>query len=136
MTSAKGATAPFALVTNGRPVDNGAMPALHESRSSSPDVSEPTSDVSEGEPHHVHRGHPIHRLNRRQVRLVAGGLVASGILASAMAPPAKRLSGAIRAGLTTAPQTDPCPMGSMLCKLPDNRDLEPDAADVISALAR
>lgn len=72
----------------------------------------------------------------RQVRLVAGGLVAAGILTSTRAPQAKWLSGAIGAGLMTAALTDSCLMGSLLAKLPYNRDLEPDAADVIDALAR
>lgn len=72
----------------------------------------------------------------RQVRLVAGGIVASGVLASTVSPKAKWLSGAIGAGLMTAALTDSCVMGSMLAKLPYNRDLEPDAADVIAALAR
>lgn len=72
----------------------------------------------------------------RQVRLVAGGLVAGGVLASAAAPKAKWLSGAIGAGLMTAALTDSCLMGTLLSKLPYNRDLEPDAADVIATLAR
>lgn len=72
----------------------------------------------------------------RQVRLVAGGLVATGVVVSTVAPKAKWLSGAIGAGLMTAALTDSCVMGSLLSKLPYNRDLEPDAADVITALAR
>ncbi|QQS02715.1 MAG: rhodanese-like domain-containing protein [Austwickia sp.] len=72
----------------------------------------------------------------RQVRLVAGGIVATGVLTSTVAPKAKWLSGAIGAGLMTAALTDSCLMGSLLSKLPYNRDLEPDAADVIAALAR
>lgn len=72
----------------------------------------------------------------RQVRLVAGGIVASGVLLSTIAPKAKWLSGAIGAGLVTAAATDSCVMGSLLSKLPYNRDLEPDAADVIATLAR
>lgn len=72
----------------------------------------------------------------RQVRLVAGGLVAAGLLASTVAPKAKWLSGAVGGGLVAAALTDSCVMGSLLARLPYNRDLEPDAADVIAALAR
>lgn len=72
----------------------------------------------------------------RQVRLVAGGLVAAGLLASTVAPKAKWLSGAVGGGLVAAALTDSCVMGSLLARLPYNRDLEPDAADVIATLAR
>lgn len=72
----------------------------------------------------------------RQVRLVAGGIVAAGVLGSTIAPKAKWLSGGIGAGLVTAALTDSCLMGQMLSKLPYNRDLEPDAADVLATLAR
>lgn len=72
----------------------------------------------------------------RQVRLVAGGLVATGVLASTVAPRAKWLSGLVGGGLLTAALTDSCLMGSLLSKLPYNRDLEPDVRDVVDTLAR
>ncbi len=72
----------------------------------------------------------------RQVRLVAGGLVASGVLASTVAPRAKWFAGAIGAGLVTAALTDSCLMGALLAKMPHNRSQEPDAADVLASLAR
>ncbi|GAB76491.1 Rhodanese-related sulfurtransferase [Austwickia chelonae] len=72
----------------------------------------------------------------RQVRLVAGGLVVSGVLVSTLAPRAKWLSGAIGCGLMTAALTDSCLMGSMLSKLPYNRELEPDLSAVLVQLAR
>lgn len=72
----------------------------------------------------------------RQVRLVAGGLVATGVLASTVAPRAKWLAGFVGAGLVTAAATDSCLMGSLLSKLPYNRDVEPDVREVVSALGR
>ena len=72
----------------------------------------------------------------RQVRLVAGSIVAAGVVGSTIVPRAKWLSGGIGAGLMTAALTDSCLMGQMLSKLPYNRDLEPDATDVLAALSR
>ena len=70
----------------------------------------------------------------RQVRLVAGSLVLTGILASILAPRAKWLSAAIGAGLTTAAVTNTCAMGNMLSKLPYNRDASTDLPTVIAEL--
>lgn len=57
----------------------------------------------------------------RQVRLVAGGLVVSGILASLRFPRARFLSGAVGGGLTFAAVSNTCAMGNVLMKLPYNR---------------
>lgn len=57
----------------------------------------------------------------RQVRLVAGGLVASSVLASVAWPPARFLAGAVGAGLVFAAVTDTCAMGTLLGRLPHNR---------------
>ena len=57
----------------------------------------------------------------RQVRLVAGGLVLSGILASLRLPKARLLSGAVGGGLTVAAISNTCAMGNALMKLPYNR---------------
>jgi hypothetical protein len=57
----------------------------------------------------------------RQVRLVAGSLVLTGIVASLVAPKAKFLAGAIGAGLTFSAVTNTCAMAQMLGKLPYNR---------------
>jgi rhodanese-related sulfurtransferase len=57
----------------------------------------------------------------RQVRLVAGGLVATSIAVSTIYPPARFLAGAVGAGLVTAAATNTCAMGSVLAKLPYNR---------------
>ena len=70
----------------------------------------------------------------RQVRLVAGGLVLTGVLASVLAPKAKWLSAAIGAGLTTAALTNTCAMGNLLSRLPYNRDASTDLPTVIAAL--
>lgn len=56
----------------------------------------------------------------RQVRLVAGAIVASSIIVSVAWPPARYLAGAIGAGLTFAALTDTCAMGMALAKLPYN----------------
>ncbi len=72
----------------------------------------------------------------RQVRLVAGGLVLSGVLASVVAPKAKWLSAAIGAGLSGAAVTNSCAMGALLSKLPYNRDSDStDLATVLDELS-
>ncbi|MEV6527325.1 rhodanese-like domain-containing protein [Longispora sp. NPDC051575] len=57
----------------------------------------------------------------RQVRLLAGGLVATAVLASVWWPPARYLAGLVGAGLAVAALTDTCAMGTALSKLPHNR---------------
>lgn len=57
----------------------------------------------------------------RQVRLVAGGIVAASIMGSTVAPRLKWLAGAVGAGLVTAAVTDTCAMGMALSKMPWNR---------------
>ncbi|GAA1450663.1 rhodanese-like domain-containing protein [Nocardiopsis tropica] len=57
----------------------------------------------------------------RQVRLVAGGLVLTSVLASLLWPPAVALAGLIGAGLAFAAVTDTCMMGTALARLPYNR---------------
>ncbi|WP_433473041.1 rhodanese-like domain-containing protein [Spirillospora sp. CA-142024] len=70
----------------------------------------------------------------RQVRLVAGGIVASSIAASLRWPRARFLAGAIGAGLTFAALTDTCTMGSALSRLPYNRGPRVDVEAVLSVL--
>ncbi|HZE66344.1 MAG TPA: rhodanese-like domain-containing protein [Sporichthyaceae bacterium] len=70
----------------------------------------------------------------RQVRLVAGSLVLSGILASLKFPKAKFLSGAIGGGLTFAALSNTCMMGNMLSKMPHNRAASADAEAAVAAL--
>lgn len=70
----------------------------------------------------------------RQVRLVAGALVLTGILASLKFPKAKFLSGAIGGGLTFAALSNTCMMGSALSKFPFNRAAAADLDAAIAAL--
>jgi rhodanese-related sulfurtransferase len=57
----------------------------------------------------------------RQVRLVAGGIVAGSVALSTLYPPARFVAGAVGAGLVTAAVTNTCAMGTALAKLPYNR---------------
>ncbi|MGQ0467296.1 MAG: rhodanese-like domain-containing protein [Sporichthyaceae bacterium] len=68
----------------------------------------------------------------RQVRLVAGSIVATGIVLSTRYPKAKFLSGAVGGGLVFAAVSNTCMMGSLLAKLPFNRA---DSADTRTAVA-
>lgn len=57
----------------------------------------------------------------RQVRLVAGIVVACGVLASVFVPALKWVAFALGAGLTFAALTNTCAMGMVLARLPYNR---------------
>ncbi len=71
----------------------------------------------------------------RQVRLVAGSLVLSSILASVAAPPKlKWLAAGIGGGLTFAALTNTCAMGMLLSKLPYNRGASCDAQTIVNRL--
>ncbi|MQY08870.1 rhodanese-like domain-containing protein [Actinomadura macrotermitis] len=70
----------------------------------------------------------------RQVRLVAGSVVLSSVLASTVAPKAKWVAGFIGAGLTFAAVSDTCAMGLLLAKLPYNRGPRTDLDGVLTAL--
>ncbi|WP_433380756.1 rhodanese-like domain-containing protein [Streptosporangium sp. CA-115845] len=70
----------------------------------------------------------------RQVRLVAGGIVAASVLASIWWPPARYLAGLIGAGLTFAALTNTCAMGMALARLPYNRGPRFDVEAAISQL--
>lgn len=74
----------------------------------------------------------------RQVRLVAGALVLTGILAGRyVSPKARLLAGGIGAGLTFSGLTDTCAMASLLARLPFNRDVtDPDPDRVVEAVRR
>jgi rhodanese-related sulfurtransferase len=91
---------------------------------------------------HTTSGQPVRRGRarwalERQVRLVAGGLVAISILASLRFPKARFLAGGIGAGLATAAVTDTCAMGAALSLLPYNRGGRavtlPDAVEALRA---
>jgi rhodanese-related sulfurtransferase len=57
----------------------------------------------------------------RQVRLVAGSIVAAAIAVSLLWPPARFVAGLLGLGLVVAAVTDTCAMGMALAKLPYNR---------------
>lgn len=71
----------------------------------------------------------------RQVRLVAGGIVLTGVLASTKVPALKWVSAAIGAGLTGAAVTNSCAMGKALSMLPYNRRSGPNLDAVLRELA-
>lgn len=70
----------------------------------------------------------------RQVRLVAGSIVLTSVVASVAVPGLKWLAGAIGAGLTVAALTNTCAMGMALATLPYNRGADCDAQTVIAKL--
>ena len=78
------------------------------------------------------RAVPAERID--QVRLVAGSIVLTGILASTVVPQAKWLSAGIGAGLTGAALTNTCAMGALLSRMPHNRRHEPTPEAVFAQL--
>ncbi|WP_030914220.1 rhodanese-like domain-containing protein [Streptosporangium amethystogenes] len=73
----------------------------------------------------------------RQVRLVAGSLVLTSILAGTLFPPARWLAAAIGGGLTFAALSNTCAMGMLLAKLPYNRGpRRPSLEAVLGRLAQ
>jgi rhodanese-related sulfurtransferase len=64
----------------------------------------------------------------RQVRLVAGGIVAASVAISTVYPPARFVAGAVGAGMVAAATTNTCAMGTVLSKLPYNRSTVTTAA--------
>ncbi|GAA1349640.1 rhodanese-like domain-containing protein [Falsarthrobacter nasiphocae] len=70
----------------------------------------------------------------RQVRLVAGALVAGGVALSTVAPKAKWLSGAVGTGLVYAAVSNSCMMGSLLAKLPYNQTGDVSLAEALQRL--
>ena len=70
----------------------------------------------------------------RQVRLVAGPIVALSILASIVVPGAKWVAFAIGAGLAFAALTNTCAMGMLLARLSYNRGGICDLRTVVAQL--
>lgn len=71
----------------------------------------------------------------RQVRLVAGAIVLTSVVASIAVPPLKWVAGGVGGGLTFAALTDTCAMGALLAKLPYNRGAATcDVAAVVDEL--
>ncbi len=71
---------------------------------------------------------------QRQVRFVAGTIVALSILASIAIPGLKWVAFAMGAGLSITAVTNTCLMGMLLAKLPYNRGPACDAASVVAQL--
>lgn len=69
----------------------------------------------------------------RQVRLVAGTLVAASITASIRVPAARFVAGAVGAGLTWAAVSDTCAMARALSLVPYNRDPHRRTAEQVLA---
>lgn len=74
----------------------------------------------------------------RQVRMVAGTLVTTGLLAGELVSPKLRLlAGAVGAGLAFSAATNTCAMGAALAKMPWNRGVQdPEAHVVLGRLAQ
>jgi rhodanese-related sulfurtransferase len=70
----------------------------------------------------------------RQVRLVAGAIVATSIVVSIFLPGARYVAGAVGAGLVFAALTDTCAMGMLLGRLPYNRGRGCDVNRVVQEL--
>ncbi|HET7532813.1 MAG TPA: rhodanese-like domain-containing protein [Nocardioidaceae bacterium] len=68
----------------------------------------------------VSRGKQTWELER-QVRLVAGSIVLSGVLGSIVVPELKWVAGGVGAGLMFAALSNTCAMGMLLAKMPWNR---------------
>lgn len=70
----------------------------------------------------------------RQVRLLAGSVVLSSVLGSAVVPRLKWVAAAIGGGLTFAALSNTCAMATALSKLPYNRGATSDVNKVLSQL--
>jgi hypothetical protein len=70
----------------------------------------------------------------RQVRLVAGSIVALSILASIFVPGFKWVALFIGSGLVFAAVSNTCMMGMLLAKLPYNRGATCDAQTIVAQL--
>lgn len=83
----------------------------------------------------LNRGRQTWELER-QVRLVAGSMVALGVLSSVKVPALKWVAGAVGVGLTGAAVTNTCTMGMLLSKMPWNQTGSPcDVESLVAALA-
>lgn len=82
----------------------------------------------------VRRGGDQRWALERQVRLVAGGIVAASVVGSLIVPQLKWVAGAIGVGLTGAALTDTCAMGMLLTRLPYNRSDNCDTELMVSRL--
>ncbi|MCX2951475.1 rhodanese-like domain-containing protein [Lentzea sp. NEAU-D7] len=81
----------------------------------------------------VRHGRPRWDLER-QVRLVAGAIVVSAVLAGVFVPPVTWLAGLVGAGLVVAALSNTCLLGLLLAKLPYNRGPRTTVEAVVAAL--
>lgn len=70
----------------------------------------------------------------RQVRLVAGMIVAVSVVVGTFVPGVQWVAFAIGAGLTVAALTNTCAMGMLLARLPYNRGASCDASTIVAQL--
>lgn len=70
----------------------------------------------------------------RQVRLIAGLIVAVSVLVGVVVPGAQWIAFVMGAGLAAAAATNTCVMGMMLAKLPYNRGPKCDADEIVAQL--
>lgn len=87
----------------------------------------------ENEGGELNRGHGTWAMER-QVRLAAGLLVCTGVVASTAYAPLKWIAGFVGAGLTFAAVTNTCAMSKALGLLPHNRTPATDARALLDAL--
>ena len=72
----------------------------------------------------------------RQVRFVAGGVVAASVAGSHFAPRLKWIAAGLGTGLVTAAVTNSCAMGAALSKMPWNKPTStPDISAILTDLA-
>lgn len=71
----------------------------------------------------------------RQVRLVAGSIVAASVVGNLAVPGLAWVAAAMGAGLAGAALTNTCAMGAMLSKLPYNRGAACDSRLIVAQLA-
>ncbi|BCB90002.1 rhodanese-like domain-containing protein [Phytohabitans suffuscus] len=82
----------------------------------------------------VNRGRPRWDLER-QVRLLAGSIVLTSVLASSLFPAARWVAGLVGAGLAVAALTNTCAMGMLLARLPYNRGSRCDLDGIVGQLS-
>ena len=70
----------------------------------------------------------------RQVRLVAGSMVAGSVLASVKFPKARFLAGAVGGGLAFAALSNSCMMGNLLARLPYNQNNSCDIDKMVAGI--
>ncbi|MFD5116374.1 rhodanese-like domain-containing protein [Streptomyces sp. NPDC058220] len=100
----------------------------------------PAAGLTGGTDNWIQLGHDIHRpagaraawAMERQVRLTAGALVLTGLIAGQRRPAARWLSAGVAGGLVFSALTDTCGMARVLAKLPHN---QPRATDLDATLA-